>query len=433
MFDSNRSRLAAILNVAFFIATFAGSPETVSAQPKPGETITRSNVEAIEDHVSPGVRWAVENGMDINVVEYQKIEVPEIYAKATEKYAAQVKLAESGALENWVAGRPFPNVDSNDPEAAIKLMYNFENTHYFTDDLNVHLPDADTGGFYVDGKGNRKYTVERHFIVDWSRRLRFEGRLHHEPMPAIPDEDIFGKQGFYPLIEPFDLKGVGSISFRYKDPTRQDDTWLYVPTIRRVRRMSSAQRSDALFGQDIDMDSFGGYAGQIPWFDWKLIGEKPMFGSLHGKNLPPKVCERDGGMTYCEDWELRPEVYVIEGKPKMPNYAYSKRVIFLDKETFLILYSDLYDQNAELWKTVIQNIRTSKRPNPNIDFEYDEERMFVYAFTVIDMQLMHGTRAAIPGMQFPDEPGWFIDIGFDSEQSVDESWFRIAGLIAGGR
>jgi hypothetical protein len=52
---------------------------------------------------------------------------------------------------------------------------------------------------------------------------------------------------------------------------------------------------------------------------------------------------------------------------------------------------------------------------------------------VIDMQLMHGTRAAIPGMQFPDEPGWFIDIGFDSEQSVDESWFRIAGLIAGGR
>lgn len=433
MFDSNRLRLAAILNVAISIVTITGAPVTVDAQPKPGETVTRLNVEVLDGYVSPGVRWAVENGMDVNVVEYQKIETPKIYQEATEKYSSQVKIAESGALENWVAGRPFPSVDISDPQAAIKLMYNFENTHYFTDDLNVHLPDADTGNLYVDAKGNRKYTVERHFIVDWSRRLRFEGRLRHEPIPAIPDDEIFQKQGFYPLIEPFDLKGVGSIAFRYKDPTRQDDTWLYVPTIRRVRRMSSAQRSDALFGQDIDMDSFGGYAGQIPWFEWKLIGEKPMFGSLHGKNLPPKVCERDGGMTYCEDWELRPEVYVIEGKPKMPNYAYSKRVIFLDKETFLILYSDLYDQNAELWKTVIQNIRTSKQPNPNIDFSYDEERMFVYAFTVIDMQLMHGTRAAIPGMQFPDEPGWFIDIGFDSEQSVDQSWFRIAGLIAGGR
>ena len=188
-----------------------------------------------------------------------------------------------------------------------------------------------------------------------------------------------------------------------------------------------------MFGQDIDLDSFGGYAGQIPWFEWKLIGEKPMLGSLHGENLPPKVCEKDGGMTYCENWEVRPHVYVIEGKPKLPNYAYSKRVIFLDKETYFILYSDLYDQNGELWKVVIQNIRTSKRPNPRIDFEYPEERMFVYAFTVIDMQLMHGTRAAIPGMQFPNEPGWFIDIGFDNERSVNETWFTIAGLIGGGR
>ena len=72
-----------------------------------------------------------------------------------------------------------------------------------------------------------------------------------------------------------------------------------------------------------------------------LLGEKPMLASFHGKNLPPKVCTRDGGMTYCEDWELRPSVYVIEGKPRVPDYAYSKRVIFLDKETFMIPYSDL--------------------------------------------------------------------------------------------
>ena len=59
--------------------------------------------------------------------------------------------------------------------------------------------------------------------------------------------------------------------------------------------------------------------------------------------------------------------------------------------------------------------------------------MFLYAFTVIDMQLQHGTRAAVPGMQFPDEPGWFIDIGFDHENSVQEEWFKIVGLISGGR
>jgi hypothetical protein len=229
------------------------------------------------------------------------------------------------------------------------------------------------------------------------------------------------------------VKGVGSISFRYLDATRQDDTWLYVPTIRRVRRMSSAQRSDALFGQDIDLDSFGGYAGQISWFDWKLIGEKPMLASFHGENLPPVVCKKDGGMTYCENWEVRPNVYIIEGISRVPNYAYSKRMIFMDQELFFIAYADMYDRAGELWKTVIQNIRTSKKPNPRLDFGYDRERMFVYAFTVLDMQLLHGTRAAIPGMQFPNEPGWFIDVGFDTENSVNEEWFTVAGLLSAGK
>jgi Protein of unknown function (DUF1329) len=405
------------------------------AQVAPGDVVTRLNVEKVDGLVSPGVHWAVEQGMDVNVVPYKSIAEPKAYKEATEKYAAQTELADDGSLRNWTAGRPFPHIDSNDPKAGVKLMHDFEKTHYYTDDLNVHLPDADTGAFSIDPEGKRRYTVERHFIVDWSRRLRFEGRLRHDPMPVIPNNEnqTFTKEGFYPLIEPFDLKGVGSISYRYLDPTRQDDTWLYVPMIRRVRRMSSAQRSDALFGQDIDLDSFGGYAGQIPWFDWKLIGEKPMLGSMHGENLPPKVCTTDGGLTYCENWELRPKVYIIEGTAKVPNYAYSKRVIYMDGETFIPVYADMYDQGGELWKTVIQSIRTSKRPNPRINFEYDEERMFVYAFTVLDMQLLHGTRAAIPGMQFPDEPGWFIDIGFEDPHSVTEQWWTIASLIAGGR
>ncbi len=420
------------LMAASFLA-LAAAP--ASADVVPGDLITRQNVEKIKNLASPGILWAVENGMDLKIVPYKKIDEPAHYTAATEKYSAQVKLNDAQDVVDWVAGRPFPTVDSNDPMVGTKLMYNFERTHYFTDDLNVRVPDADTGNFYVTADGNRQYNVERHFIVDWTRRIRFKGRLENEPIPEIADnkDGVFGKQGFYPLIEPFDLKGVGSISFRYLDPTRQDDTWLYVPTIRRVRRMSSAQRSDALFGQDIDLDSFGGYAGQIPWFDWKLIGEKPMLASFHGENLPPVVCEKDGGMTYCENWEVRPKVFIIEGVPRVPNYAYSKRTIFMDREVYFIAYADMYDNAGELWKTVIQNIRTSTKPNPRLDFEYDRERMFVYAFTVLDMQLLHGTRAAIPGMQFPNEPGWFIDIGFDNENSVDEDWFTIAGLLTAGK
>lgn len=424
---------SAVLSAFCLILTLSAS--LASAQVTPGETISRKTIDKVRDIVSPGILAAVDNGMDLHIVPYKKIPSIKAYEEATEKYSGQASLGDDGDLKNWVAGRPFPTIDMNDPKAAAKVMWNFQRTHYYTDDLNVHLPDADTGGFYKDASGKRVYEVERHFIVDWSRRLRFEGRVVNEPIPKFeenPDE-VFEKQGFYPLIEPFDLKGVGTVSYRYLDPTRLDDTWLYTPVIRRVRRLSSAQRSDALFGQDIDLDSFGGYAGQVAWFDWKMLGAKPMLGSMHGENLPPVVCTGDGGATYCENWELRPNMYIIEGRPRVSNYAYSKRVIYVDQEVFMIPYSDLYDKNEELWKTVIQSLRTSTKPNPMVDLEYPEERMFLYAFTVLDLQLGHGTRAAIPGMQFPDEAGWYIDIGLSDENSVDQDWFQVSALISAGR
>lgn len=427
-----RKRFAAS---AVVIASLVLAPSLAAAEVAPGDVITRLNMEKVTDLVSPGVLFAVDNGMDLNIIPYKSIPGIKVYDEATEKYSGQVELDEKMNLVNWVAGSPFPEVQDDEEHAATKVMWNFLRSHYWTDDLNVHLPDADTGAFYQDHTGERVYQIERHFIADWSRRLRFQGRMQHEPIPNIEDNphDVFEKQGFFPLIEPFDLKGVGIVTYRYMDADRHDDTWLYTPVIRRVRRLSSSQRSDALFGQDIDLDSFGGYAGQVQWFDWKMMGVKPMLVSFHGENLPPKVCEGDGGVTYCENWEVRPEVYVIEGEAKLPGYAYSKRVIYVDAETFIISYSDLYDNNNELWKTVIQNIRTSKQPNPKVDFTYPEERMFVYAFTVLDMQLRHGTRAAIPGMQFPEEPGWYIDVGFDNENSVSEDWYQVSSLIASGR
>ncbi len=409
-------------------------PWPALAQVAVGDLITKNNAEKVEGLVADGVYWAVLNGMDMKIVPYERIDMPSKYLEASEKYGDQVTLGESNVLENWIAGRPFNTIEADDPKAAVKVMYNFRNTHYFSDDLGLHLVDADTGGLYIDAKGRRHYQVERHFVAEWLRVLQMQGRLIHEPLPRFienPDQ-TFRKSGLYPLIDPFDLKGVGGISYRYIDMLKQDDTWLYLPFLRRVRRLSTAQRSDALFGQDIDVDSYGGYAGQIPWFDWKLLGEKPMLASLHGVNLPGIPCEKDGGMTYCENWEMRPSVYVIEGVPKVSHYAYSKRVIFVDKETNFVIYSDLYDNSGELWKVVMQSIRTSKRPNPNVDYEYDEPRMFIYAFSVIDMQLMHGTRASIPGMAFPDEAGWYIDVGFDTKQSVGEDWYSVAGVISAG-
>jgi hypothetical protein len=418
-----------VLAVLFALAL----PAVVSAQVTPGEVVGPKDAERVKDLVSPGIRWLLERGMTMSIVEHQRTEDPPAYRAATEKYSSQVRLGPDGVLDEstYVAGRPFPIIDENDPQAAIKIMYNFERTRYFTDDLTARFFDAETGAIVRQGSTQR-YDIERHFVLDALRILKFVGRTEQPPIPAMPNPGgFFAKAGQYPVIEPFDLKGVGGVSYRHLDPKKHDDTYIYLPSLRRVRRLSSAQRSDALFGQDVDVDSYGGYAGQIPWFKWKLLGVRSMLASGHGENLPPVPCTGDGGVTFCENWEQLPKVYLVEGTPKMSGYAYSKRLIFLDAASGFITYTDLYDHAGQLWKVAINHGRYSTKPNPKADFAYPFARNFLYGFVMVDVQLEHGTRAALPGMGFPNEPGWYINQG--EKMDVGEDWFSIAALIRAGR
>jgi hypothetical protein len=84
-------------------------------------------------------------------------------------------------------------------------------------------------------------TVERHFLLDHLRRLFWTARLYVDPKPEKPNPNGYRvQQGLYPILEPFDLKGVGALGNRYIDSAKQDDSWLYLPSLRRVRRLSTA-------------------------------------------------------------------------------------------------------------------------------------------------------------------------------------------------
>jgi hypothetical protein len=392
----------------------------------PGDTISTQNIDKVKDLISPGLEWCIRRGWPITVVESKHVEWLQPYKEATEKYSAQVKLGADGlTLENYVAGQPFPDIDPLDPDVAVKIMWNYE-YNLLTDDLDIRNFDADTGSIANHGP----MAVERHFLLDHLRRLFWNGRLYVEPKPTKPNPNGYRRQeGLYPLLEPFDLKGVGSLAYRYIDPAKQDDSWLYLPAMRRVRRLSTAQRSDALFGQDTDVDSYGGYAGHIAWMDWKFLGEREVIAVMHGRQFPVKWHDRVD-WAFDDVWEKR-RVYVIEGASKLPQYAYSKRVLFIDKEAWLIPYSDIYDQSGELWKIWINDIGFRKKAfdGPGV-IEYPEEMAFFTAIVMVDMQLQHATRAALPSHRFVGEQGWYFNQGEGS--GVSEDWFSVAALVEAG-
>ena len=429
--DSSRGMWSRVLPVVFAaLIGIAVATPPAGADVKAGDVITAANVDQAKDLISPGIEWCVKHGWPIKVVDYKKIEWPKAYKEATEKYSSQVQLAADGlTLTNYVAGQPFPTLDPNDPNLAKKIMWNYEYKTTVIDDVDLRNFDADTGTIYG---GSTPMSVERHFLLDHFRVLRYIGRLYNDPRPIWQtSEGLQGKSSLHPILEPFDLKGVGGLSFRYIDPAKQDDTWLYLPSLRRVRRLSTAQRSDALFGQDTDVDSYYGYAGHIAWMDWKYLGEKQMLGVYHAENFPVKWAPGGADFGFDDVWEKR-NVYVIEGVSKLSQYAYGKRVLYIDKETFTVPYSDIYDRAGQLWKIWINQFTFRKQPFPGAKLStYEDEMAYLPSIVMVDMQLQHATKAALPSHRFPGEEGWYFNLA--DKSGTTEDFFTIAHLIASGR
>jgi uncharacterized protein DUF1329 len=330
-------------------------------------------------------------------------------------------------MQNYVAGQPFPTVDQKDPQFVTKVMFNYDYGYVNgLDDTDLRNFDADTGTITDHGP----MTVERHFLLDHLRRLFWTGRLYVDPKPEKPNPNGYrAQQGLYPILEPFDLKGVGALGNRYISPDKQDDSWLYLPSLRRVRRLSTAQRSDALFGQDTDVDSYYGYAGQVGWMDWKYLGEREVLGAIHAQHYPVKWAEKVD-WAFDDAWEKR-KVYALEGVSKLPQYAYGKRVLFIDKETWGIPFSDIYDRSGELWKIWINDVTFRKQaPTGGAAIAYEDEMSFAPAIVMVDMQLEHATKASLPSPRFPGEQGWYFHQG--EQSGATDDWFTVAALVSAG-
>ena len=105
------------------------------------------------------------------------------------------------------------------------------------------------------------------------------------------------------------------------------------------------------------------------------------------ENFPVKWAAGAANFAFDDDWEKR-NVWVVEGVSKLPQYAYSKRVIFIDKETWVVLYSDIYDRAGKLWKVWINDFSFRKQAFPGADIKYRDEMRLPPAIVMVDMQLV---------------------------------------------
>lgn len=136
----------------------------------------------------------------------------------------------------------------------------------------------------------------------------------------VPSEGL-GDLSLVIFESPPDIEGTGLLSHaRILDP---DDQWLYLPALKRVKRISSVNKSGPFVGSEFAFEDFT--ALELGKFDYRHLGEEPC-GEL--------VCD------------------VVERSPRYAHSGYARQVAWIDRRDHQVRKVDYYDRRGDLLKTL---------------------------------------------------------------------------------
>lgn len=266
----------------------------------------------------------------------------------------------------WIHGIPFPNVDlKNDPYGAMKFMYN----RVVNESRKKSWREPFTSEWISD-KG-----LERSIKSYWIE-YRYWCKPENEREAQNPARHRYRE--ITTVIDPYDLAGITQLTFRKLDGT-EDELYVYIPAIRRVKKMSGANRSDPYMGSDACADDKFGFTGLVSSMKWRVVEEKAGllcvvdWASEHTqktRRLPNGTWRTlSGDIGVKVGWQVKgwqgapwapvnvvwiPRTFlIIEAIPKDPYYNYGKTVFWIDKETHVIDYKVIWDKAGEYWKTLL--------------------------------------------------------------------------------
>jgi len=120
---------------------------------------------------------------------------------------------------------------------------------------------------------------------------------------------------------PRDVKGTAFLS--YTHALEADEQWLYLPALKRVKRISSSNKSGPFMGSEFAYEDLTSY--EIEKYTYKWLRDE----TFNGRG-----------------------VYIVELYPAYENSGYTRQVIWMDKEMYQPLKVEFYDRKNSLLKTL---------------------------------------------------------------------------------
>jgi len=137
---------------------------------------------------------------------------------------------------------------------------------------------------------------------------------------------------------PTQAKGLAVLTWTYEDTERDQDTWLWIPSLKKIRKVSASESDDAFMGSDFTVEEVSTRAFEDETYT--LVGTK---------EFPGYTFEHTGEMLFKGS-----SCFVVEAVPNKPHWYYSKRVVWVDKKTGGNILDEYYDKNGKLFKTLFR-------------------------------------------------------------------------------
>lgn len=358
---------------------------------RPGMTITQENADLLNNLVPEAIVRRTKAGEYVFTI--GKLEPPDEFAVALAPYVQKsrehagkfdidgdggVVEKTSGKRPDWMPyGFPFPTLDfGEDPKKlGSKIYWNSLSLLGMMNDFELM---SRVGSYPVKG------TMDRYFNTFALRQyLDFRSEPIHINRPLSYQE-------ISTFLSPADSYGNATLTWRWTDPKKWDSVWNYSPSVRRVQRLTAANRSDPLLGTEATRDDSNLYNGKVEMMEWKYIGETTMLMPflrlesqesedvtvslvLEGKQASryPKIANafetsvlRKGTFAIAENPQRYPswwvldmlwiptKAYVVEAIPKDPYYNYGRQIYWFEATTFVPAWKQVYDRSGEYWKTI---------------------------------------------------------------------------------
>ena len=120
---------------------------------------------------------------------------------------------------------------------------------------------------------------------------------------------------------PADVKNTAFLS--YTHAIKPDDQWLYLPALKRVKRIASANKSGPFMGSEFAYEDIS--SQEVKKYSYKWLRDEALNGQ---------------------------ETFVVERIPQYKHSGYTKQHAWIDKEHYRLLQVEYYDRKGALLKTL---------------------------------------------------------------------------------